>query len=166
MDKLSAPAFAGSITVRQAVFADLDALAALFDQYRQFQGQASDLPAARAFLAARFDHGESIVFVAHAGTVPVGLAQLYPSYSSVSLSRVFVLNDLFVDAAARRKGAAAELLAAVEAYAWAHGAARLTLNVARDNASGQALYEAQGWHQDQQFFMYHRFAADTDPSKR
>lgn len=148
------------ITVCPGTFSDLDVLAELFDQYRQFQGKASDLPAARAFLKARFDHGESVVFVAHKGSEPMGFAQLYPSYSSVALARVFTLNDLFVREAGRRKGVASKLLAAVESHAWSHGAARITLNVARDNAPGQALYEAQGWGQDSQFFMYHRFPSD------
>jgi ribosomal protein S18 acetylase RimI-like enzyme len=148
------------ITVRQAVFADLDALAALFDQYRVFQGKASDLPAARAFLQARFDHGESVVFIAHEGARALGFAQLYPSYSSTALARVFILNDLFVHEDGRRKGVASGLLAAAQGYAWSHGAARVTLNVARDNLSAQALYQAQGWSKDAQFFMYHRFPHD------
>lgn len=145
------------ITVRQAVLADLDQLAALFDHYRQFQGQATDLAAARDFLRARFDHGESIVFLAHDGEQPVGFAQLYPSFSSVALKRVFLLNDLFVAAAGRRRGVATQLLAAVEAYAWSLGAVRVTLNVARSNGPAQALYAASGWQQDEQFFMYHRY---------
>jgi len=145
------------ITVRQAVFADLGPLAELFDQYRVFQGKNSDLPAARAFLQARFDHGESVVFLACEGAVPLGFAQLYPSYSSTALARVFILNDLFIHENGRRKGVASRLLAAVEGYAWAQGAARATLNVARDNPSAQALYEARGWSKDAQFFMYHRF---------
>ena len=146
-----------AIVVRQAVLADLDALATLFDQYRQFQGQRGDLDAARAFLRERFDHGESALFICHDGDRPVGFAQLYPSFSSVSLARVFVLNDLFVHESGRRKGVASALLAALESYAWSLGSARITLNVARDNLSAQALYAARGWTQDQQFFMVHRF---------
>lgn len=145
------------ITARQAVLADLAALALLFDGYRRFQGQASDLEAAIVFLRERFDHGESVLFIAHDGDAPVGFAQLYPSFSSVSLSRVFVLNDLFVHESGRRKGVASALLAALESYSWALGSARITLNVARDNVSAQALYAAQGWTQDTQFFMCHRF---------
>jgi len=145
------------ITVRQAVLSELDQLAALFDQYRQFQGQRGDVTAARSFLRERFDHGESVAFIAYDGATPVGFAQLYPSFSSVSLSRVFVLNDLFVGDSGRRKGVASKLLSAVEAHAWSLGAARITLNVARDNGSAQQLYEARGWKADDQFFMYHRF---------
>lgn len=146
-----------STSVRQAVLTDLEELAALFDQYRQFQGQASDMAAARSFLRERFNHGESVVFICHDGDAPVGFAQLYPSFSSVSLSRVFVVNDLFVHASGRRKGVASMLLAAIESYAWSLGSARVTLNVARANESAQRLYEERGWKQDDQFFMYHRY---------
>lgn len=73
----------------------------------------------------------------------------------------FILNDLFVHESGRRKGVGSQLLGAVEGYAWAHGAARVTLNVAIENTSGQALYEAQGWRKDAQFFMYHRFPASS-----
>ena len=148
-----------SLDIRQATLADLDELADLFDQYRAFQGKPRDLSAAREFLHARLTHGESVVFMARAAAGPVGFAQLYPSYSSVSLARVFILNDLFVQEAGRRQGVASKLLAAVEAFAWSQGAVRITLNVARNNTSGQALYEASGWSKDAQFFMYHRFPA-------
>ena len=95
-----------NITVRQAVLSDLEALVPIFDGYRQFYGRQSDISAAREFLLARFNHGESVLFIAHKDNAPVGFTQLYPSFSSVSLARVFVLNDLFVHEQARRKGAA------------------------------------------------------------
>jgi GNAT superfamily N-acetyltransferase len=148
-----------TVAVRQAVAADLEALAVVFDQYRQFQGQAGNLAAARSFLAERFDHGESIAFIATAAGTAVGFAQLYPSYSSTSLSRVFILNDLFVQESVRGRRVASQLLSAVEAYAWSFGASRVTLNVARTNVSAQQVYAARGWKQDDQFFMYHRFPA-------
>jgi GNAT superfamily N-acetyltransferase len=146
-----------TVAAHQAVLSDLEDLAELFNQYREFQGQASDLPAARNFLRGMFDHGDSVVFVARLVNAPVGFAQLYPSYSSVAMARVFVLNDLFVQESGRRKGVATKLLAAVEGYAWSLGAARVTLNVATNNGHAQALYEALGWSRDQQFHMYHRY---------
>ncbi len=145
------------ITVRQAVSADLEPLTDLFDQYRQFQGQHADRAAARSFLKARFDHGESILFIALAGDAPLGFAQLYPSFSSVALSRVFILNDLFVAETGRRRQVASRLLAELEAYAWSFGACRITLNVGRSNTSAQALYAARGWEQDERHFMVHRY---------
>src|SRR5215212_2376261 len=136
------------VVVRQAVLSDLEPLAVLFDRYRQFQGRPADAVAAREFLRARFDHGESIVFIADDGEQPLGFAQLYPSFSSVSLQRVFVLNDLFVAEDGRRRGVATRLLSALESYAGALGASRISLNVARPNTTAQALYAARGWKQD------------------
>jgi GNAT superfamily N-acetyltransferase len=150
---------ANTVAVRQAVAADIEALAVLFDQYRQFQGQAGNLISARSFLSERFDHGESIVFLATIGGTAVGFAQLYRSYSSVSLSRLLILNDLFVHEAVRRQRVASQLLSAVESYAWSFGASRVTLNVARTNVSAQQVYTARGWKQDDEFFMFHRFPA-------
>jgi ribosomal protein S18 acetylase RimI-like enzyme len=146
-----------AVQVRQAVLADLARVTPLFDHYRQFQGQASDLAACEQFLRARLDHGETVLFLACVGDQPLGLAQLYPIHSSVSLRRVFILNDLFVHAAGRRRGVAVALLDAVEAYAVSMGASSLRLNVTRDNVSAQALYEARQWQRDDHFFMYQRF---------
>ena len=146
-----------SLVIRQAVLADLDDLTQVFDQYRQFQGKAPDAKACRAFLRERFDHGESVVFMALLDGRPVGVAQLYPSFSSTALARVFILNDLFVSEAGRRAGVATALLQAVENYAWTFGACRISLNVAQSNLPAQDLYRARGWTQDNEFFMFHRF---------
>ncbi|MGP1684274.1 MAG: N-acetyltransferase family protein [Giesbergeria sp.] len=143
-----------AISVRQAALSDLDAIAPLFDRYRQFYGRTSDVPAARAFLSARFNHGESVLFLALQGGDPVGFTQLYPSFSSVSLARIFVLNDLFVDERARRNGVALKLMSAAVGYAGALGAVCVSLSTASTNASAQALYESNGWKRDEQFFHY------------
>ncbi|HPF59007.1 MAG TPA: GNAT family N-acetyltransferase [Candidatus Competibacteraceae bacterium] len=144
-----------NITVRQAVLSDIEALAPLFDGYRQFYGRASDLSAAREFLRARFNHGESVLFIAHESSAPVGFTQLYPSFSSVSLARVFVLNDLFVHEQARRKGVASKLMSAATDFAKSLGAVRVSLSTATSNETAQALYQSAGWKRDEQFFVYH-----------
>ena len=146
-----------TVIVRQAVLSDLEALSALFDQYRQFQGKPADLSACRKFLHDRFDHAESTVFIAYLSGLPVGFTQLYPSFSSTALARVFILNDLFVAEQGRREGVGTALLAAVEEYAWSFSACRVSLNVVQNNQSAQELYKAQGWVQDGEFFMYHRY---------
>jgi GNAT superfamily N-acetyltransferase len=146
-----------TVNVRQAVLADLEVIAELFNEYRQFQGKASDLAACRAFLHERFNHAESVVFLATKGGQPAGFAQLYPSFSSTALARVFILNDLYVSKAGRRLGVGCALLAAVEEYAWSFGACRVSLNVTQGNTTAQELYGANGWVRDSEFFMYHRF---------
>ncbi|MDP1540195.1 MAG: GNAT family N-acetyltransferase [Moraxellaceae bacterium] len=144
-----------SITVRQAVLTDLEALVPLFDNYRQFYGCSSDTPAVQAFLLDRFNHGESALFIAYEGNTPVGFTQLYPSFSSVSLARVFVLNDLFVHEQARRKGVASNLMSAATEFAKTLGAVRVSLSTAITNQTAQALYQSAGWKRDEQFYVYH-----------
>ena len=141
--------------VRQAVLADLPVLAPLFDGYRQFYGRSSDERAAHAFLRDRFDHGESVVFIAHAAGEPAGFTQLYPSFSSVSLARTFILNDLYVVPGLRRTGVGSELLRAATDHARSLGAVRVTLNTDIQNTSAQAVYEARGWKRDREYFVYH-----------
>lgn len=141
--------------IRQATVSDLDALVCLFDDYRQFYGRTSEVPAVRQFLLERFNNGESTAFIAHMHEKPAGFAQLYPSFSSVSMARTFILNDLFVMPTARRLGLASTLLQKVAEYTKQHGAIHLTLSTAITNESAQALYESQGWQKDEQFFVYH-----------
>ena len=99
--------------VKRAAVADLDAVAPLFDAYRQFYGQRSDLAAARAFLEERLRREESVIFLASAdgeGNEALGFTQLYPSFSSVSVRRLWILNDLFVRPGIRRGGVGRRLL--------------------------------------------------------
>jgi GNAT superfamily N-acetyltransferase len=143
------------INIRQAVLADLDAVATLFDGYRQFYGQASDKSAAKTFLQARFEHGQSVVLLAESQGQAVGFTQLYPSFSSVAMARVFVLNDLYVAATARRKGLGIALLNAASHHARQLGAVRLSLNTDVKNLPAQSLYDSMGWKRDQKFYAYH-----------
>lgn len=142
------------VTIRQAVLADLDALAGLFDAYRRFYGCESDIAAAREFLLARFNHGESVLFLAHENDVLIGFTQLYPSFSSISLARVLILNDLFVVPSARKKGVGRDLLAAATGFAKTIGAVRLSLSTAKINKAAQSLYETCGWKQEDEFLSY------------
>jgi len=141
------------VTVRTSTIEDLDTVAPLFDAYRQFYEQPTDLPASRQFLSERLARGESTVLVAEEGGVTVGFSQLYPMFSSVSLGPIFVLNDLFVDPNARRRGVGALLLEAARTYAHEAGAHYLELATAVDNPA-QYLYEACGWVPDREFLHY------------
>ena len=135
-------------TISRAGPADLDALATLFDAYRTFYGQTPDLPLARQWLRERLRFGESVVLVAKRGGTVVGFVQLYPMFSSVRTSRTWILNDLYVDAGARRRGVARALLDASAAFARGDGAAGISLETTQDNAAARALYRAAGWNED------------------
>lgn len=136
------------IAITRAGPADLDALALLFDAYRQFYGQDSDVPRARDWLRSRLRVGESVVLLARRGGAMVGFVQLYPMFSSVRTARTWILNDLYVDAGARRTGVARSLLDAAANFAREDGAAGISLETTRDNAAARALYRAAGWNED------------------
>ncbi len=134
-----------SISVRRATLADAEAIAPLFDLYRQFYEQAPDASLARRFIEARLAGDESVIFVATDGDRLVGFTQLFPSFSSVRAVRIWVLNDLYVVREARRRGVARLLLDAAAAFGRGSGAARLELETDHDNRSAQALYRHLGW---------------------
>ena len=143
-----------TINVRLAAAPDLDQLADLFDQYRQFYQCSPDLGAAQAWLAENIEAGRSTIFAADNGSELLGFAQLYPALCSVDLVDYFVLYDLFVVEAARRQGIARALMNAASDWAKAQGAARLDLETARDNYPGQALYRDLGYELDEVFLKF------------
>jgi GNAT superfamily N-acetyltransferase len=102
----------------------------------------------------RFEHNQSVIFVAVKDGGLVGFTQLYPSFSTGALARIYVLNDLFVDAGVRRAGAGAALLEAAAEYARRVGAVRLVLSTELTNAAAQTLYEKLGWKRNIEFCTY------------
>lgn len=145
-------------TIVRAETKDLEALIPMFDDYREFYEAGSDHAAARAFLKERTERGESVIFLAYSeGHEPVGFTQLYPSFSSVSLKRLWILNDLFVRSDVRRGGVARALLERARQHAIETGAKGLVLSTAVTNKPAQALYESCGWQRDEEFFQYHLF---------
>lgn len=133
------------MNVRRATVEDVDAIAPLFDLYRTFYEQPSDLALAHRFINERMQQGESVIFLAEVDGKAVGFTQLFPSFSSVGATRIWILNDLYVDAAARRQGVAQALLQAASEFARADGARRLELETDHSNDSAQALYRRLGW---------------------
>ena len=141
-----------SIEVRQASPADLDLLVPLFDAYRQFYRQPGDPERAGRFLRERLEHNQSVVLLAFEGSAAVGFTQLYPSFSSGAMARIFILNDLF--AHARRRGAGSALLHAAAEFGRNAGALRLVLSTEVANITAQSVYERLGWKRDTLFCVY------------
>lgn len=88
----------------QATLEHLDLLAPLFVKYREFYGMLSYPESSRKFLEKRLRRKESVIYLALADEEDrlLGFCQLYPSFSSLSLKRVWILNDIYVAEEARR----------------------------------------------------------------
>ncbi len=116
--------------VRKANSNDLIQLSHLFDGYRQFYQQAADLDGAKEFISKRLENQQSVifvVFVVESDDKLLGFTQLFPSFSSVSMQRLWVLNDLFVAVAARQQGVARNLMEAAKHFAQKTNSKGLTL---------------------------------------
>ena len=144
--------------VERANDTHIDDVTKLFDAYRVFYQQPSDPAAARAFVDARLQKKDSVIFLASAELdgkrVALGFTQLYPAYSSVSMKRLWILNDLYVDKRARHQGIARALIDRAKQLAWDTEAKGLILETAIDNHEAQALYDSYGFEKDTEFFRY------------
>ena len=124
---------------------DITELSQLFNDYRVFYNQPSDVDACRKFIAKRIQDHDSIIYVVRNETEIFGFAQLYPLFSSVQMKRLWVLNDLFVKQSARRKGIARMLIERCRELAVETDASGLLLETEKNNMEGNKLYPAENF---------------------
>jgi ribosomal protein S18 acetylase RimI-like enzyme len=140
--------------IQRATINDLNSLSELFDLYRIFYKQESNLEGTKSFLKERLVNDESVVFIAYDEINPVGFVQLYPTFSSVSMKRSWILNDLYVNASARKKGFGEKLIKKAIEFAEETGAKGVSLETGNDNVTAQSLYEKIGFKKESNYFYY------------
>ena len=150
------------IEIVRATLKDIPQVVPLFDAYRQFYKQATDIEGATRFLTARLQEQSSVIFLAYqidekGNRKPCGFTQLYPSFSSTTMERLWILNDLFVASEARRLGVGKALLKHARDFGAETQAKELTLQTAVDNYTAQSLYEANGWEREVEFYSYNLY---------
>ncbi|MFJ2426148.1 GNAT family N-acetyltransferase [Pseudomonas sp. NPDC087804] len=144
-----------TIKALHADTAQLEAVAQLFDAYRGFYEQPSNLAQSRAFIAERMAAGESAIFLAQEEHgEALGFVQLYPTFSSIDAHRTWLLSDLFTTPAARGRGVGRLLMNTARAFALETGAKGLVLETATDNYTAQGLYESLGYVRDTGYYTY------------
>jgi ribosomal protein S18 acetylase RimI-like enzyme len=144
------------VEIAKTTLADIEKVAEVFDLYRVFYGQQSDLGLARRFLSERLDRKESEIFhaVDEKLKIATGFTQIYPSFSSIGATRIWILNDLYVRPEYRGQNIAKKLIHSVHLYAAETKAAKVVLSTAHTNLTAQALYESIGYKPDLQFKAY------------
>jgi ribosomal protein S18 acetylase RimI-like enzyme len=142
------------LNIRMASPSDLRELGELFDGYRRFYQQASDIERARDFIIERLNRHDSWILVAEKNAALLGFCQLFPSFSSTQTCRIAILNDLFVAPIARKEGVGKALMLAAEELARNHGLGGMELATAMLNTEAQRLYEKLGWKRDTEFYYY------------
>ena len=135
--------------------AHINELSNLFNSYRVFYEQPSDIKKAREFIESRINKDESTIFVCYEkGQKLDGFVQLYSSFCSVSAGPILILYDLFVKAEKRGQGYGRALMDKATEYAKSNDYQRLELSTAIDNVIGQKLYESLGYIKDNEFYHY------------
>jgi len=84
----------------------------------------------------------------------VGFATIFWTWSTLSASRLGVMNDLFVAKDARGGGAAEALIAACAERCREHGATSLEWQTAHTNERAQAVYDRVGARRDDRWLDY------------
>ena len=135
----------------------LHVLAPLFDEYRRFMGHQSDPQKGIAYLRDRLARNESIAFMAFLPKQQKssGFIQMYPSFSSLSLKKHWVVNDLYVLSEYRNNDVGTTLIKAAEDHARATMSGGLLLEIDTDNEPAQRFFEKQGFSRDSGLYDYY-----------
>lgn len=146
--------------IRMAEESDVPLIAPLFNAYREFYGQNSDLDGARDCISENLVLSRSTIFLFEEDAAVVGFTQLYPAFCSVEMKPFYVLYDLFVASNHRTKGVGSALLNHAHDWARSQGAFRVVLETAHTNTTAQSVYEGLGYELETEFRKY-SFATDT-----
>ncbi|ABV85994.1 GNAT family N-acetyltransferase [Shewanella pealeana] len=143
------------MSIKNISIKELEDLVLLFDQYMVFYNQGSAPEKYRKYLSERLQNGDATVFISYScENNPVGFVLNYHTFSSVSLGKIIILNDLFVTESHRKQGVANSLIDCAIDLAKRTGSVRVDLGTAKDNLKAQALYEKIGFVKDTEYFSY------------
>lgn len=143
--------------IRKATIQDLDQLTNLFDQYLVFYKKPSNYQKHKLYLKERMENNEAIIFMAFDNEIKdkaIGFALIYPTFSSILLSKILILNDLFVDSTIRNNGTGEKLILKTAELAKELGIDLVRLRTAKTNVTAQGLYHKMGFVRDDNVYTY------------
>ncbi|MDE5430561.1 GNAT family N-acetyltransferase [Elizabethkingia meningoseptica] len=141
--------------IRTATIQDLEALASIFEKYRNFYHQPADYETAKSFLQERITQQESVIFVAETENKIIGFTQLYPLFSSTRMKKLWLLNDLYVEEEYRQKGISVALIDRAKQLCVDTDACQLSLETSKSNVVGNNLYPKTGFQLDSETNFYY-----------
>lgn len=138
----------------QATLEHLDALTPLFVAYREFHGAMPAAELSREFLQQRIQQQDSSIFIAELDGHAVAFCQVYPSFSSLTLRPIWILNDIFVQEDFRGQHIAESLIRHTLTQAAEQDVVRVRVSISQYNEAAQRLFESTGFTEDQIFRNY------------
>ena len=143
-----------SENIKRANVNDAKIIGEVFDLYRVFYKQESNISVAQQYITERLSNNESVIFFAEEKERCIGFTQLYSTFDSVNVRQKIVLYDLFVREEYRRRGFAKLLMNAAKQYATENNFGSIELSTAKTNTPGQSLYESLGYLRDNEYYTY------------
>ncbi len=140
--------------IKQASLFYLEPLCLLFEQYRDFYHVPVAKKQNRHFLAQRIKNKDSIIFIIFEQQQASGFINIYPSYSSIAMQPMWIINDLFITPSCRRKGLATQLMKETIRYANKNEVFSIKLATSVDNIAAQSLYSSLGFQLNNEFNYY------------
>ena len=136
-----------NIEIRKIYKDEYGLVADMFNKYRVFYKQASDLELAKEYLRERLSNNEAQVFLAYDSIASefLGFTLLYARFSSVSTIKNWHIGDLYVEPNQRKRGIGQKLLQTAVDFATEQKAKFVSLNTAKDNFTAQKVYEDFGF---------------------
>ncbi|QQT43506.1 Predicted acetyltransferase [Sphingobacterium multivorum] len=143
-----------NIKLKIATLDNVSELEPIFTLYREFYGMERDSKRTIDFLRDRLLKNESILIFVEKDENIIGFAQLYPTFSSATLKKAYILNDLYVVEPERKRGIATLLINKSIEIAKKENCGRVSLSTAKDNPA-QLLYENIGFKESSfKFYNY------------
>lgn len=141
--------------IKKASLEDLNETAELFNQYRIFYRQESNLEKGKSFIKERLLNGESDIFLVLVNDKAVGFVQLYKLFHYTKLQKQWLLSDLFVLTGYRGNGLSLALIERSKLWCEETGACGLMLETEKTNDIGNKLYPRCGFEYDGAHNYYH-----------
>ena len=143
------------VQIKKASIEDLDSLVQLFDKYRMFYKNPSDIENAKKFISARITKNDAEIFICfNDENMAVGFVQLYPLFSSTRMQKLWLLNDLYIDEHHRGEGYSIKLIDKAKELCKLTNACGLILETSKENTVGNNLYTKTGFRLDNEHNYY------------
>ncbi len=144
------------MTLVPAQLTHVQAIVPIMEEYRKFCGFDSQEKETQAFITHLIKDNKSVMLlVIEAQSQQVmGFVNLYPSYSTLALKPIWLLNDLAVSSQFRGRGLAKTLMNGALEFAKESGAIRIEFKTEVTNTRAQALYNSLGFSIDEDNVYY------------
>lgn len=136
-----------NIQVKKIYKTEYKLVVEMFNKYRIFYKQPSDLYLAENYLKERLENNQAHIFIACSEDFNLlfGFTLLYPKFSSVSAKQNWHIGDLYVEPEFRKQGIGNMLLKHAINFATEQDAVFISLNTAIDNFTAQSVYDKFGF---------------------